>query len=585
MLGFHFHRLDWLTLGLCLLLASPAMAAPVRFGFTGVHELDQGIWNGMNDEARGLFLEDRVALAKQMGGSIIRLGATQPWLVDMDSIHAGSQRKWTDADAAVMALTSSGLDLCLTLPELVEGSGLSAYQEYLSRLAERYDGDTDFGIDPADVNYEFPDIDGSGALTVADWEASDEAIATWAEAHRVVRIESGHEPRALEMKGQLAEDAYAAQLKVARASLKGAKSDQDLVLAGVRLDDQSKSHFTARFEAMSSATAPWFDLALAHLFESGADISQHESATHLSKFGNWLDSIDHGSTPRWLGELALPSSSDASSESPFTDPRTSQRTQSNGLIRLTTEALLEGFEAILYAVPIETESAGDTGMRAGTGLLAMTEIPGLEPIQWPYEARPAYATWRWLVERFDGADGTDITRLSGLPNNAKGARVSGQGWLVWYDWFVEVAPEADYAGALKPITLDGIPSASVLVTTLWPEEVDSKVDESGAVEVTWTQELIAVEGGSVTVFMGRDPVWIEESNEVVDGEGRTEADGGSHDGSPAGFDTSAETQDSSVSTGSAAQDSCSGGPMNPAHGLIVLLLLGLWTRRTYAHRA
>jgi hypothetical protein len=125
----------------------------------------------------------------------------------------------------------------------------------------------------------------------------------------------------------------------------------------------------------------------------------------------------------------------------------------------------------------------------------------------------------------------------------------------------------------------------VLVTTLWPEEVDSKVDESGAVEVTWTQELIAVEGGSVTVFMGRDPVWIEESNEVVDGEGRTEADGGSHDGSPAGFDTSAETQDSSVSTGSAAQDSCSGGPMNPAHGLIVLLLLGLWTRRTNAHRA
>jgi MYXO-CTERM domain-containing protein len=581
MLEFRVDRLSWLILILCALLASPAMATPVRFGFTGVHELDEDVWSGMNDEARRLFLEGRVDLAKQMGGSILRMGATKPQLVDMESIHAGNQRKWTAADAAVMALTSSGLDLCLTLPELVESSGLSAYQEYLSRLAERYDGDTDFGIDPADVNYEFPDIDGSGALTVADWEASDAAIATWAEAHRVMRIESGHEPRALEMTGQLAEDAYAAQLKVARASLNASESEHDLVLAGVRVDDQSKSHFVNRFQPMSSATAPWFDLAVAHLFESVADISQQESATHLSKFGNWLESIDHGAVPRWLGELALPSSADASSESPFIDPRTSERTQSNGLVRLTTEALLEGFEAVLYAVPIETESAGDNGARAGTGLLKMTEIPGLEPMQWPYEARPVYGTWRWLVDRFDGVDGTDITRMSGLPVNAKGARVSGQGWLLWYDWFVEVAPEADYEGALKPVTLNGIPAPSVLVTTLWPEEVDSKVDENGDVEVSWTQELMAVEGGSVTIFMGRDPVWVEESDETVAGEDPADGGGASQQDASTADDTASDSPTPSASS-DGSSGGCSGGATQGPLGLVVLLLLALRRRRTGA---
>ena len=90
----------------------------------------------------------------------------------------------------------------------------------------------------------------------------------------------------------------------------------------------------------------------------------------------------------------------------------------------TTEALLEGYEAVLYAVPIETESTGDGGPRTGTGLLKLTEIPGLEPSQWPYEARPAYAAWRWLVDRFEGVDSADIERMSGLPVNAKGARVS-----------------------------------------------------------------------------------------------------------------------------------------------------------------
>ncbi len=555
-------------------LAFPAQSAPIRFGFTGIHQLNDGAWSGLNDEGRSLFLESRVDLAKRMGASIIRLGAVQPWLVDMESIHAGNQRKWTDADAAIKALNAEGVELCLTLPELIDSTGLSAYQQYMTRLAERYDGDTDFGIDPADVNYEFPDIDGSGALTVADWDASDAAIQAWAEAHRVSRIESGHEPRAEEMTGQLPEDAYAGQLKVARAAITGSESDLRLVLAGVRLDDQSKSHFVNRFDPMSAATMPWFDLAVAHLFESTADISQAESATHLSKFGNWLDSVDHGSAPRWVGELALPAAADASSDSPFVDARTSERTQSNGLIRLTAEALLEGFEAVLYAVPVETEGQGHGGNRAGTGLLRTTEIPGLDPTQWPIEARPAYGAWRWLVDRFDGVDGADISRMSGLPMNAKGARVSGQGWLLWYDWFVEVAPEADYEDALKPITLDGIPSPSIEVTTLWPDSVGSQLDEDGAIDVTWRRELFPVDGGSVTILVGRDPVWVEESDEVLENDGPIDADAGATDGSASVSDGGTDAA-SPVASGGGSDGGCRAGGANLMLAWMAGLLLAI----------
>lgn len=572
-----FQSSRWMVAALVTLMATPAQAAPVKFGFTGVHQLDSSAWSSMNDEGRGLFLASRADLAKRMGASIIRLGAARPWLVDMENIHAGNQRKWTDADAAVKALNGSGLELCLTIPELIEPSGMSAYQDYLSRLAERYDGDTDFGIDPADVNYEFPDIDGSGALTIADWEASDEAIGAWAEAHRVSRLEAGHEPRALEMTGQLPEDAYAQQLKVARASVNGAQSDLDLVLAGVRLDDQSKSHFVNRFDALSSSTAPWFDLAVAHLFESSADISLLESATHLSKFGNWLASIDHGSAPRWLGELALPAVASPNGQSPFSDERTSDRTQSNGLLRLTIEALLEGYEAILYAIPVEVETSDGGGVRAGTGLLRMTEIPGLEPTQWPYEARPAYAMWRWLTDRFTGIDSADLSRLSGLPVNARGARVSGQGWVLWYDWFVEVAPGADYEGAQKPVTLNGVPSSSVRVITLWPSSVATQVAEDGSVEATWTEELLPVEGGSVTIMMGRDPVWVEESDELVTVDEPPIADAGPIDTVNASMDTSTGGA-SPESSGGGSNEGCQGGHSPDGSVWLLIAGLALWSR-------
>jgi hypothetical protein len=561
---------------------STAQAGGIQFGFTGVHALDEDTWSSMNDEGRRLFLEERVSLAARAGATVVRLGATQPWLVDMARVHAGTERNWTDADAAIQAMKSADLDLCLTLPELIQLDEMSLYQAYITRLAERYDGDTDFGIDPADVNYEFPDIDGSGALTIADWDASDAAILAWAEAHQVDRIEIGHEPRALEMTGQLPEDVYAQQLKSAKASLTGAGGSQQLVLAGSRLDDQSKSHFTNRFDILDPNTAPWFDLAVAHVFESTADVSQLESATHIAKFANWLQSIDHGNTPTWLGELALPSAPDAGEGGVFEDPRTSTRTQANGLIRLVMEAILEGYEAVLYAEPFEVASGGEEGPRTTTGLLTVQQIQGLEPMMWPVAARPAYTVWRWLVDRFGGMDPSDVATLPGLPVNARAARVSGQGWLLWYDWTMEVDQGAEYGGALKPVTLDGVTSPSLKVTVLWPEEAGTKLDEDGRADATWTETHVAVSGGSATIFLGRDPVWVEASDLVI--EDPFQGDLGPETADTSNTPDGAEGQPDTDGSGGGGGGSggCATGPASPLGFALWLAILALVTTRRRA---
>ena len=506
-----------LSVSAVILWGPSAHAAPVRLGFSGVHSLPSDLWDGMNDSGRADFLTQRADLAASLGATVVRLGASYPGLADYDSIHSGEHRDWRRIDLAIGLFLVRGIELCVTLPDLFDADELAPWKDFLSSLAERYDGDSDFGVDQVDLNYEHPDIDGSGEITQSDWDASDAGKQAWAEAHEAVVLEIGHEPRSLETTSELDVDAYAEQLEAARQIIDQAGGEPRVMLAGTLMEGQSKQHFTERLDPLAVGGAPWFDLFNAHVFESTGELGQETAGTQVSKLLDWVAATGHPDAEAWLGELAVPSRPVAEAGGPCSDERCSERTQAAGVVKLVLQAVADGYTTLLYSEPIEIvgDFVDDTA-RSGTGLLTLEVVPGIEITQLPLSPRPAYAVWRRLGEVLDGVEVADVSALGGMPQNARGFQVADRGWVLWYDWHNEIGPGEEYSGNRKPVTLTDIDSPSVLVTSLWPDGLSGQLPGDGDPGAEWEEALAAVSDGAAVIDLGESPVWVTRSEEAVE---------------------------------------------------------------------
>ncbi|MCB9728934.1 MAG: hypothetical protein H6746_10700 [Deltaproteobacteria bacterium] len=507
-----------------LLWASVAEAAPMRFGYSGVHALPAKVWAPLSDDARALFVADRIAQAERLGAQVLRLGSTTPRLIDFALIHKGQFRNWLFADRVVGLLSAAPLDVCLTLPELFDTPDIGAFQAFIDALAERYDGDNQFGVAPAALGHEFPDLNASGEITSNEFELPADApeVVAWGEAHRIDLIEPGDEPLLAELTSKLSTGAYAAQVKAAHTAVVSAGGGQRVMLAGTAVDHPkaSKSSFVARLPGLSIG-GPWFDAANVHLATSLDDLTGVPAATDVAKFQNWLEAVGHGSAERWIGALSI--GSEPGPDRVCSDPRCSERTQAASLVRQLVLAAAGGVSVVLYAEPIEVVGTTATpGPRTGTGLLTLDLPDGVDPF--PREGhpplrltpRPAYAVWRRLTAVL-GAEGATVTALSGMPENVRGFRVGQQGYVLWHDWSEEVQPGAPWSGPPRPVTLEGQGSRSVRVVSLWPASVESSLAADGSAQATWDETLVAVTGGTARLTLGKDPVWVEASTEVVEG--------------------------------------------------------------------
>jgi MYXO-CTERM domain-containing protein len=569
----------FLTLSVAASLVAPnSSAAPVRFGYSGVHALPAKVWCTLEEPSRLLFLAERLERAAALGASVLRLGATEPRLIDYATIHASKFRNWLFADKVVGLLSAAQLEVCLTLPELFDTPEIGGFQSYVKALTERYDGDEQFGVEPVALNAEFPDLNGSGEITADEFQAKpgDARVTAWASAHRVTLVEPGHEPYGAEQTAQLTKGAYSAQVKAARTAAKDAGGTQRIMLGGTAVESQSKSNFTERLKELMTG-GPWFDVANAHVFASTDDLTGISAAANVSKFGNWLDSVGHGDAERWVGELAF--GTVAKSGSACVDARCSLRTQATGLARQMVLAAADGVSTILYTEPIELiGSQAAAGPRTGTGLLTLSLESGANPFglkdhPLPLVPRPAYAVWRRLAAVL-GAEDAAVTSLAGMPENVRGFRVGSKGYVLWYDWTLQAQPGEAWSGQRVPVELGGLTSPSVKVVSLWPESVPAQLEADGSVAAAWTESLVGVSGGTASLLLEEDPVWVEASDAVVQPPVADESPG-----DVAGGDT-AEADESGSGGGSGG--GCSGGGDAgewPAPLLGLLALATLTSRR------
>ncbi len=498
-----------LTIG--ALAQSPTALADMGFVLSGIHHAPAAVWDAMSDDARIAFLEQRADLAVAMGSDSLRVGDVAPQIWTAAGLGADtSSGRWMWADKVVSIFAQRGLKLVVVVPDIVD-SGLTAYQNFIEALAERYDGDTDFGVAMVDNNRDFPDIDDTGAITSADWGAPAGQLQQWADAHVIDAIEVGNRPYDAEQAGQAEVGDYGTQLKSAAAAIRSSGSAVKVMLAGTVTDEQSASAFAARLGAVDPGL---FDRANAHLLESTKDPSGEDVAQALDDFSQWLDAADHAQAERWVGAFAAA----ADPAGPCGSWPCDDRMQSATLSKAALFALAEGYTHFGYANPVEAVGTdADASMPVATGLLTFEANAGSDPLTAPIKTRLSYATWMRLQEVLAGVTAADVQKVAQLGPNITGYALGDQGWMLWYDWTKETTPGSGYDGSLRGATLKGLPAdaLSVVASSMVPVSVGGTVGADFTAAIEWETRVYPVSNGEATVEVGSDVVWVKSSSDPV----------------------------------------------------------------------
>ena len=480
-----------------------ARAQPVRFGFVAAHALPEDIAAELEPDERREHVEAAADRAARLGASLVRLGVAAPRIASYEAVVGPDHAEWTELDLAVESFTTRGVSLCLTLAEVASGGDVGAWAAFVRALAERYDGDAEFLVAGADLNAEFPDVNGSGAVTDDDWTADEPALLAWAAAHRVDWLEVGYAPWG----DAAAADTYAAGLQAAALAVAASGGSVRVALAATRMDDGvSKSDLVDALAPLPVEGGPWFEAASADVLAATGALGQAWAASLVAKLGDWLGAVGHDSAERWAGVAV----GGVPGVGPCADPRCSERTQAAALVELVARALGAGVTLVAWDHPVEwAEPWAGPIERRGTGLVVASPEGGV------LAPRPAYAVWRALQGWLEGVEPADVVFVEGLPAHAAGFRFGERGWLLWYGWHA-AAGASTYGGAIAELPLEGVDAAALRVVRLWPESLAPGVAADGDAGATWSEELLPVLDGRGWISVGQDAVWVERADLVAD---------------------------------------------------------------------
>ncbi|PKN55345.1 MAG: hypothetical protein CVU56_21775 [Deltaproteobacteria bacterium HGW-Deltaproteobacteria-14] len=505
-------KLATILTGLALTISAPVAAAEPQLGLSGLFDVAGATWAGLDDQARVDFFAARADLAVTLGARVVRFGAGAPDVFSESALHGTFP--WLFADRVVGALAARDLDLVVTLEQLVPASQKSAYRQFMNRFVERYDGDADFGVTGAEVQFDHPDVDESGTISFLDWDADGEAKQAWASAHVLTRLEIGDRVRLAEDGGAIIAADYAGQLGAVQQAVSGTAAEVEVEVAGTDMDQDSKNRFLDRLAGVDGAE---LDAAGAHFRSKIADLDGARAITALGNFIDWLGAAGLTGVEPWVTEISVGSAPSAGGPGPCYDPRCSERTQVHGLVRVVLTAFSKGYTRVFYAGALEAEGTDTT-----VGLVTVPAAAALAPAVSDLSARPAYAVWRRLA---DIVAGGTVSRIGNLPTNVFGVQTAN-GQVFWFDWTLEVGLGQPFDPARKKeIVLRGLTSPSVRVTSLWPELQTRGLSPDGAPAVTWSSELAPVgSDGTAVVTIEQDPVWVSPSDEVAGAETDMDAD-------------------------------------------------------------
>jgi len=376
------------------------------------------------------------------------------------------------------------------------------FQDYVKAVVERYDGDTQFGVPAQDPGY--PDIDGTGKVTPADWEAPDADKKAWAARHRVAAymVESGSAPAGA------ARGDYAGIFGAAAEAAPAASKDVVLWMAPFDAPSMSKGEWNERFGALAPAGGAGGRVAVAVVSvpQLTADPTGEAAAQAFEGARKWF--ADASFAPGEAGGVTLvfggirtchAGGQDAACKSlQASDDAQAEQVIKALALAATAGAGMAAFDGLFD--PVSPQGS------FGLGTLDLAATPAaLTP-------RPALATMG-VAARVLAPAGKAVEVPTGVPSThvVQSAVCAGEtDVLAWYDWTLEVGPGEPYGDLIKAVDLQAPADGSrafLLSGAAKPEAVD--LVEGAKVTVDLPGAGLPAGGeGYVKRSLGRTPVLV-----------------------------------------------------------------------------
>ncbi len=403
--------------------------------------------------------------------------------LQFNRVYSISEDEWQfqKMDDKFADVYARNADLVVTFisPHNMEKIRADYYRDFILRSVERYDGDADYGCtqNPPDC-----------------YELGDNMYPTWGESERPA-IEFW------QMENEVDKDSYwlnhpedyAELVNLVYPLVKYACTECTVLLGSLLGNDMNDSFYDVFFNNSDK-----FDIFDLHLFGK-------RNKDHFKRFSKRIDFLRerYPYIPIWITETSTYSDSPQKADGTYW-PYQIERVQAMEVLKRYVHLASLGVEKILWNFLYEVTCGTENGVFWYTGLVydGQGEFDKGKKVK-----KLAYLTYKLMVQKLDGADWQNIATID-IEDYVYQYRFMKDGtpvYVAWYDWFKGTVDR-------KKVTLDvsDISTAQVRVTKAVPRFSSGKAAETIPFEEAFTSYTVPVIDGTVDIFLGKSPVFIEE---------------------------------------------------------------------------
>lgn len=371
--------------------------------------------------------------------------------------------------------------------ENVDEQGI--YQEYVNKMAERYDGDSDLGC-----TQRAPDCYSSG-----DNEYPSQSLITMLQANPVKywqvcnHVSDGCIGSECKINNNYAAK-YAKVQELTYLGVKASCPECQVLIAG----DSGKDEYPSVYKALGGK---YVDIIDKHFFGEAKDYSKIQDETAYLKNNLRSSGFDVNKLKFWITEAGTYAGAPAGAPGKAALPYQSESQQAQGLIKRYAVAFGEGIEKVLWAWGIEEGFGCECCQFDYTGLIYDgNREPQMCDDNDPYDRgagvkKLAYYSLKLMIDKLGGFD--DIEKIESSGNYVY--KFTKNGKPIYVAW-------NDNGGS---VTLKNIKADSVIITESVPG-ADSGADlNENDYPNFFTTKTKSASGGAVTIDLNGFPVFIE----------------------------------------------------------------------------
>ncbi len=401
-----------------------------------------------------------------LGAKWIRLSGAAGIVWDMVE-HTQNTYNWNNADSMISAFYNAGINVLVTIGvsnnayQSINGylpADSNAYKTFISKMAERYDGD---GID-----------DAPGPPVVSAWQIGNEVDGWWKDTN----------------------ENYATLMKESYSTIKSVNPKAKILIAGMA-GPLGISKYSSILSYINNGK--YLDVFDFHWHAtSGGNYKNHNTRNPdiinnfdqlLSEIKNTLNNNNYINSEIWTTEMSI---------SDINPAGQTEKIQAVDLVKRYVYPGAKGVDIIFWGTLYEQSGfggvSGNTNYFNTQGLINNPLNDGLS------HKKLAYYTYKKMVEVLEGSDWNNIATVQ-EQDGVYIYKFTNQGKPIWIAW--------NDNSVARTITISGISSNRVKTTEAVPKYESGK--DVADYATAFRMDTLVVTNGAVALTLGQRPVFIE----------------------------------------------------------------------------